>query len=121
MYLRLHGAEELYASGYTAEALDRWAERIQLWCAGKQPADAVHWSDRKPGKSTSRDLFVYFDNTVKVKSPFDAMSLAYRIGPAARGVDYLESGLAPPVPKLTKKALAERVSSRRKSVKKRDP
>lgn len=28
MYLRLHGDKELYASGYTEEALDRWASRI---------------------------------------------------------------------------------------------
>ena len=26
VYVRLHGDEELYASGYTAEALDRWAD-----------------------------------------------------------------------------------------------
>ena len=28
VYLRLHGDKELYASGYTDEALDRWAEKL---------------------------------------------------------------------------------------------
>ena len=34
VYLRLHGSEELYASGYSDEALDHWAARIKLWAAG---------------------------------------------------------------------------------------
>ena len=36
LYLRLHGSEELYASGYSDEALDRWAARITLW--GRAPS-----------------------------------------------------------------------------------
>ena len=28
VYCRLHGSEKLYASGYTDDALDEWAERI---------------------------------------------------------------------------------------------
>ena len=28
VYVRLHGAEELYASGYTDEALDGWAAKL---------------------------------------------------------------------------------------------
>lgn len=40
VYCRLHGAEQLYASGYNDEALDRWAERVRAWSAGREPADA---------------------------------------------------------------------------------
>jgi hypothetical protein len=40
MYLRLHGDEELYASGYSDEALDRWAARIRAWSEGGEPPDA---------------------------------------------------------------------------------
>ena len=29
LYLRLHGSEELYVSGYSDEALDEWAARIR--------------------------------------------------------------------------------------------
>jgi uncharacterized protein YecE (DUF72 family) len=62
VYVRLHGAEELYASGYTDEALDRWA------------ADIREWMD------TGRDAYVYFDNDMKVRAPFDALGLARRLG-----------------------------------------
>ena len=30
-YVRLHGADELYVSGYDDEALDRWARKIRAW------------------------------------------------------------------------------------------
>lgn len=84
IYLRLHGAEELYASGYDDKSLDRWAKRISAWNAGKEPSDAKHWSDKPPKKRASRSVFVYFDNDVKVRAPFDAMRLADRLGPEAR-------------------------------------
>jgi uncharacterized protein YecE (DUF72 family) len=61
-YVRLHGAEELYASGYTDDALDRWALDIEEWM--------------RPG----RDAFIYFDNDMKVRAPFDALALAERLG-----------------------------------------
>jgi uncharacterized protein YecE (DUF72 family) len=60
-YARLHGDEELYVSGYSDEALDVWAERIRRWSVGQ------------------RDVYVYFDNDVKVRAPYDAMSLAHRL------------------------------------------
>jgi uncharacterized protein YecE (DUF72 family) len=61
VYVRLHGDVELYTSGYTDEALDAWAASIRVW------TDAGH------------DVYVYFDNDVKVRSPVDAMSLADRL------------------------------------------
>jgi uncharacterized protein YecE (DUF72 family) len=60
-YARLHGDEELYVSGYSEEALDMWADRVRQWSAGR------------------RDVYVYFDNDVKVRAPYDAMSLARRL------------------------------------------
>ncbi len=72
VYVRLHGDEELYVSGYSDESLDVWASRIGAWTAGM------------------RDGFVYFDNDVKVRAPYDAMSLARKLGipaPAAGGDD----------------------------------
>ncbi|HJU25372.1 MAG TPA: DUF72 domain-containing protein, partial [Rhodanobacteraceae bacterium] len=41
MYLRLHGDVQLYTSGYTDQALDRWADRIRAWSTGSQPRDAA--------------------------------------------------------------------------------
>jgi uncharacterized protein YecE (DUF72 family) len=80
VYIRLHGDEELYASGYSDEALDRWAERIRIWKAGKEPPDARRARPRSKPAKGGRDIYVYFDNDIKVRSPFDAMSLSRRLG-----------------------------------------
>jgi uncharacterized protein YecE (DUF72 family) len=60
-YVRLHGSRRLYASGYTRAELDAWAERIERYRA-------------------RGDVYVYFDNDVDVRAPFDAMNLAARFG-----------------------------------------
>ncbi|MFC0130957.1 hypothetical protein CR105_05265 [Massilia eurypsychrophila] len=80
MYLRLHGEKELYAGGYTEEALDRWADRIRAWSAGAQPDDARRVSPKAPPKRASRDVYCYFDNDIKVGAPFDARKLIQRLG-----------------------------------------
>ena len=63
VYIRLHGSQELYVSGYTDDELDSWAERIERWSSG------------------GRDVYVYFDNDAKVHAPFDALRLAARCPP----------------------------------------
>jgi uncharacterized protein YecE (DUF72 family) len=60
-YVRLHGDAELYASGYTDEALDAWADRCRDW-------------------SRTHDVHVYFDNDAKGHAPYDAMRLLARLG-----------------------------------------
>ncbi len=75
VYLRLHGEEELYASGYTEEALQHWAKRIAAWSAGGQPGDAQLVSNKAAPARKSRDVFCYFDNDIKVRAPFDARRL----------------------------------------------
>ncbi len=80
VYVRLHGDEELYASGYSREALDGWARKIEAWRSGRQPADARIVGPRAPRAPGGRDVYVYFDNDVKVRAPYDAMSLAHRLG-----------------------------------------
>jgi uncharacterized protein YecE (DUF72 family) len=62
VYARLHGDTELYASGYTDVALDRWAEQLRGWTAD------------------GRDAFVYFDNDIKGYAPHDARRLITRLG-----------------------------------------
>ena len=66
MYLRLHGHDQLYVSGYSDHELDEWAAKIRSW--------------------TERgcDVYVYFDNDAKVHAPFDAMSLMDRLGVRAQ-------------------------------------
>jgi uncharacterized protein YecE (DUF72 family) len=63
VYVRLHGDVELYASGYSDEALENWAKKIRHW------HDELH-----------QDVYVYFDNDMKVKAPGDAISLAEKLG-----------------------------------------
>ena len=62
VYVRLHGARELYASGYTDAELDEWARKIEAW------------------RRSGRDVYVYFDNDAKVHAPFDALRLRERLG-----------------------------------------
>jgi uncharacterized protein YecE (DUF72 family) len=78
VYIRLHGAEELYVSGYTESSLDGWAARIRAWVNGTEPADARRVLGAMP-RQAGRDVYVYFDNDAKVKAPFDAMNLATRL------------------------------------------
>lgn len=79
LYLRLHGDKELYASGYSDTALDRWAERIRAWREGREPHDAQRIAGSAPPQ-TSRDVYCYFDNDIKVRAPFDARSLIDKLG-----------------------------------------
>ena len=74
LYLRLHGAEELYASGYDDDTLTEWARRIRAWSRGSEPADAQRVG-RKAPRRARRDVYVYFDNDRKVRAPFDAQHL----------------------------------------------
>lgn len=64
VYVRLHGGKELYVSGYGPRELDAWAARIERW---------------RP-----RDVYVYFDNDVKARAPYDALNLAARLGQNAK-------------------------------------
>lgn len=60
VYVRLHGDRELYVSGYTPEALDRWAARCREW-------------------AQDADVYVYFDNDAKGHAPWDALALQERV------------------------------------------
>lgn len=79
IYIRLHGAEEIYTSGYTDQALNDWARKIRAWHRGSEPARADKLTSLKPPRRASRDVFVYFDNDAKVKAPGDARSLIGKI------------------------------------------
>jgi uncharacterized protein YecE (DUF72 family) len=79
LYLRLHGDKELYASGYTDEALIRWAARIRAWRDGFQPENAHLISARFKPQQCMRDIYCYFDNDIKVKAPFDAKALITKL------------------------------------------
>jgi uncharacterized protein YecE (DUF72 family) len=67
MYVRLHGHDELYTSGYSDESLDEWATKTRNWVAANQ------------------DVYIYCDNDAKVRAPYDAMGLMQRLGLSANG------------------------------------
>jgi uncharacterized protein YecE (DUF72 family) len=66
VYVRLHGSEQLYVSGYRGPELDVWAARIKRWCGGTRGAKGL-------------DVYVYFDNDAKVHAPHDAIALTERV------------------------------------------
>jgi uncharacterized protein YecE (DUF72 family) len=80
VYVRLHGEEELYTSGYTEDSLNDWARKVRAWVHGRTPRGArcICTAGRRPG-SGDHDVFVYFDNDAKIHAPFDAKSLAQRL------------------------------------------
>ena len=80
VYCRLHGSEELYASGYGDQALDGWAARVEAWSQGQEPEDTERVIDQDAPKRAQRDIYVYFDNDIKVRAPYDAEGLAGRLG-----------------------------------------
>ncbi len=80
VYARLHGPGALYASGYDAAEIDRWAKRVTRWSEGGTPDDTPLLGPPPP--KVRRDVFVYFDNDAKVDAPKDADALQRRLGAA---------------------------------------
>ncbi|KJQ54849.1 DUF72 domain-containing protein [Microbacterium sp. SA39] len=64
VYVRLHGADVLYHSGYNEPQLSEWAARIAEWTGGDASAEAP-----------ARDVYVYFDNDAQGHAPHDAQLL----------------------------------------------
>lgn len=79
IYCRLHGSRELYVSGYGRHALDQWASRVRAWLQGSEPEDAERILEPGKRRKQGRDVFVFFDNDVKVRAPSDARSLIKRL------------------------------------------
>ena len=79
VYVRLHGDKKIYESGYSESALDHWAARVASWHHGGQEDDVRTVSDRKPPRRKRRDVYLYFDNDMKVHAPGDAARLAQKL------------------------------------------
>jgi uncharacterized protein YecE (DUF72 family) len=61
VYVRFHGPGQLYASSYTTEALQNWAEKINGWLA--------HY-----------DVFCYFNNDFEGRALRNSVELRNLIG-----------------------------------------
>lgn len=81
VYVRLHGEKVIYTGGYTSRALDEWAARIRGW-------------------HRRADVYVYFDNDVKVRAPYDAQTLTRKLG-----LGWPEEAGAPRLPKVARPVL----------------
>ncbi len=83
VYIRLHGDKELYRSGYSDTALQRWARRIRCWSIGGQPRDVRTITGNKGPAGATPDIYCFFDNTdAKLRAPVDAGALARLLGGA---------------------------------------
>lgn len=79
VYCRLHGSEEIYPNGYDDAGIDSWAQRVLAWSRGEEVTDGMRVHSEPGPKQTSRDVYVYFDDDVKVRAPHDAVSLGKTI------------------------------------------
>jgi uncharacterized protein YecE (DUF72 family) len=77
-YRRLHGSREPYAIGYRPKAIVTWADRMAAW-AGGNPPSGPRVSLFSPIEARPHDVYVYFDNGMKVHAPSDALSLERRL------------------------------------------
>lgn len=77
-YARLMRSADEVSTGYTAEALDTWAERARRWASGEDLAELPHASSPL-AKSEPRDVFIYFISAAKHRNPAAAMALQERV------------------------------------------
>jgi uncharacterized protein YecE (DUF72 family) len=78
VYIRMMGTQEAEPAGYSAEALDLWAERARIWRSGGIPTDIGTVAPQKPAK-TGRDVFLYVISGYKQLNPAAAMALITRV------------------------------------------
>ena len=80
IYARLMRSESSVATGYSADALDDWAKRAQIWANGEQPPDLPRVESSQKIAEKPRDVFMYFISAAKERNPAAAMALIKRIG-----------------------------------------
>lgn len=77
VYVRLHGSKQLYASGYEADDVEVWAQRVVAFARGTRAEG--RYAEPALAEQKARDVYVYFDNDAKVRAPFDAQALRARV------------------------------------------
>ena len=82
--LRLHGSERLYLSGYEADAIEVWAERMVSFATGNSAEGRYAGMPLQDGRA--RDVYVYFDNDAEGRAPVDALALVRRVKELMQGL-----------------------------------
>jgi uncharacterized protein YecE (DUF72 family) len=74
VYARIMGTTDRQAKGYSAKALDAWADRARQLAAGTTPADLETCAE-PPAKAAERDVYLYVISGFKERNPAAAMAL----------------------------------------------
>ncbi len=76
-YARLQCAREEEPTGYSPDALGRWAEIAQAWAAGESPNGLPYIT--KPAPSQPRETYIFMINGAKLRAPAAALALMERL------------------------------------------
>jgi uncharacterized protein YecE (DUF72 family) len=77
VYARLENTVEEEPTGYSPEALDRWATVAKGWATGDTPAGLPYFGD--PPAKAARDTFIFMISGAKVRAPAAARALIARV------------------------------------------
>jgi uncharacterized protein YecE (DUF72 family) len=77
VYARLMRSQSDLLTGYSPQALDRWAQAVRLWAAGGEP-DLPRVEGESPSHAP-RDVYVLFISGAKERAPSAAMALLERL------------------------------------------
>ena len=78
VYVRIMGTQPDQPLGYSAVALDLWAQRARSWAAGDAPESLAVISSQK-AERVVRDVFLYVISGHKVSNPAAAQALIERV------------------------------------------
>lgn len=78
VYARIMGTTDKQAKGYSAKALDAWADRVRQLAAGTTPDD-LETAAEAPAKTAARDVYLYVISGFKERNPAAAMALIKRL------------------------------------------
>ena len=82
VYARIMGTQPEEPLGYSAAALDRWAQRARCWAAGGAPDELETVASAEQATETARtgrDVYLYVINGHKVANPAAAVALIERL------------------------------------------
>jgi uncharacterized protein YecE (DUF72 family) len=80
VYARLMRSSEDEPTGYSAAALDAWAERARAWAGGGVPDDLPRVEEKAKTFGKTRPVYLFFIAGAKVRNPAAAQAMIERLG-----------------------------------------